>query len=50
MQESLTNVLRHADATRASVRVRVRAGQLEIAVEDDGTGGPPVGRASGFAA
>lgn len=40
VQESLTNVLRHADATSASVRVRVCDGALEIDVEDDGTGAP----------
>jgi signal transduction histidine kinase len=36
VQESLTNVLRHADARSASVRVQIRDGALEIDVEDDG--------------
>ncbi|MDX6599342.1 MAG: hypothetical protein QOE87_3229 [Gaiellales bacterium] len=41
VQESLTNVLRHADATRASIRVRVRQGALEIEVENDGRDASP---------
>ncbi|HKA66899.1 MAG TPA: histidine kinase [Solirubrobacterales bacterium] len=36
VQESLTNVLRHADASRARVAVRVIAGNLDIEVTDDG--------------
>jgi signal transduction histidine kinase len=40
VQESLTNVLRHADAKSARVRIRIRDGALEISVEDDGTGVP----------
>jgi signal transduction histidine kinase len=38
VQESLTNVLRHAGATTASVAVRVSAASLEIEVADDGSG------------
>ena len=40
VQESLTNVLRHAHATRARVGVQVSAGVLEIDVVDDGRGAP----------
>jgi signal transduction histidine kinase len=37
-QEALTNVLRHAAATRADVRVAYRAGEVGVTVTDDGTG------------
>ncbi|HEX6421979.1 MAG TPA: histidine kinase [Acidimicrobiales bacterium] len=37
-QEALTNVVRHAGATRATVRVRRRPDALEIRVDDDGPG------------
>jgi signal transduction histidine kinase len=43
VQEALTNVLRHAEASRALVRVGERAGVLTIEVTDDG-------RANGIAA
>jgi signal transduction histidine kinase len=39
VQESLTNVLRHADAATAQVRVSVISGMLDIEVVDDGRGG-----------
>jgi signal transduction histidine kinase len=39
VQESLTNVLRHADAKSARVRVRVATDTLEVEVVDDGRGG-----------
>ncbi|KUL28926.1 hypothetical protein ADL15_30240 [Actinoplanes awajinensis subsp. mycoplanecinus] len=38
VQESLTNVLRHAGASTASVAVRVSPERLEIEVADDGAG------------
>ena len=38
VQEGLTNALRHAQATHAEVVVRYGAGELEIAVRDDGRG------------
>jgi signal transduction histidine kinase len=36
VQEALTNVLRHADASSAHVRVRASADELDIEVTDDG--------------
>ena len=36
VQEALTNVLRHANATKASVRVRERGATLDIEITDDG--------------
>jgi signal transduction histidine kinase len=38
VQESLTNVLRHAGGAAAEVRLRHRDGRLEIEVRDSGTG------------
>ena len=38
VQEALTNVMRHADASRALVSLRVDRGTLDIEVSDDGTG------------
>jgi signal transduction histidine kinase len=37
-QEALTNVVRHAGATRATVRLRRTADELEVQVDDDGRG------------
>ncbi|SDS25528.1 sensor histidine kinase [Jiangella sp. DSM 45060] len=49
VQESLTNVLRHAAATRAEVRIRRAGGELLVDVSDNGVGGgappPPPGPA-----
>lgn len=45
VQESLTNVVRHARATRVRVRVRRTDDELEVQVDDDGQG--PPGRAPG---
>lgn len=44
VQESLTNVLRHADASSANVRVRATHEALEIEVLDDGRSDSPTGR------
>jgi signal transduction histidine kinase len=43
VQESLTNVIRHSGAHRASVSARIRDGQLEIVVADDGRGSMATG-------
>ncbi|PUB23409.1 signal transduction histidine kinase [Promicromonospora sp. AC04] len=40
-QESLTNVLRHAAATRVTVSARVTGGRLALRVADDGRGAGP---------
>ena len=40
VQEALTNVLRHADADRATVRIRRTPCSLEVEVTDDGRGQP----------
>jgi signal transduction histidine kinase len=42
VQEALTNTLRHAGATRASVTIRTVGGSLELDVSDDGTAAVPV--------
>jgi len=40
VQESLTNVVRHAGATQAWVRLDQHGGDLHVVVEDDGTARP----------
>jgi signal transduction histidine kinase len=47
VQEALTNVGKHADATTCRVVLRRRPGDLEILVEDDGTGFDPQALPSG---
>ena len=46
VQESLTNVVRHAGASAVRVRVAYGERELTIAVEDDGVGGPGAGPAA----
>ncbi len=46
VQEALTNVLRHAGASEAAVRVEAAGGQLRVVVSDDGAG-PNGGRPPG---
>jgi signal transduction histidine kinase len=50
VQEAITNAVKHAQrATTLTVELAWTPGRLEIAVTDDGRGGPPVTRsASGF--
>jgi signal transduction histidine kinase len=51
VQEGLTNVLRHADATSVSVRLHRSAERLAVTVEDDGRGtrdGTPPGGGTGL--
>jgi signal transduction histidine kinase/DNA-binding CsgD family transcriptional regulator len=47
VQEALTNTLKHANATRASVLVHYRAGEVALEVRDDGRGGPAADDGSG---
>jgi signal transduction histidine kinase len=42
VQESFTNILRHADAARATLEVRVISRRLEIEILDDGDAAAPV--------
>jgi signal transduction histidine kinase len=44
VQEALTNVSRHAEATRAVVSISERAGVVHASVTDDGKGLPDAGR------
>jgi signal transduction histidine kinase len=41
--EALTNVVKHAQATRAAVRTSVQEGKLRVEVRDDGVGGADPG-------
>ena len=43
VQEALTNVLKHASASHAAVRVGYRPGAIELEVLDDGHGSPGAG-------
>ena len=47
VQEALTNVLRHAHATRAGVMLDVGVSELRIEVSDDGVGAAPNGHGNG---
>jgi signal transduction histidine kinase len=47
VQESLTNVGRHARAARATVRLGYRPGALAVEVDDDGAGAGPAGGSGG---
>ncbi len=44
LQESLTNIVRHANATRVKVELRLNGGWLSLTVRDNGCGLPPGGR------
>jgi signal transduction histidine kinase len=48
VQESLTNVVKHADATSVHVRIVGQEGRLVIEVSDDGRGFDPSARTAGF--
>ena len=48
VQEALTNVAKHAVASRVLVRVRDDGGVIEVLVRDDGTGFDPHRRSTGF--
>ena len=47
VQEALTNVRRHAAASRVEVRVRYGTGALEVSIEDDGAGAQSVAAGEG---
>jgi signal transduction histidine kinase len=49
VNEALTNIVKYANATRASVWGRKRSGQLHIEVTDDGVGDARVGPRGGLA-
>ncbi len=44
LQESLTNIVRHANATHVKVELRLSGGWLSLTVRDNGCGLPPGGR------
>jgi signal transduction histidine kinase len=46
--EALTNVAKHAAASRVAVSVTARSGQVRVEIEDDGVGGADPGRGSGL--
>ena len=48
VQEALTNVLKHAQASRVQLAVRRRDGRLEASIEDDGQGRPAGATGSGY--
>jgi signal transduction histidine kinase len=47
VQESITNVVRHADAREATVRLRRDGGDLVVEVDDDGRGRPDTSDGAG---
>lgn len=48
VQESITNVVRHAGATRAQVTAGIRGGDLRISVSDNGRGLTPEEEGAGY--
>jgi signal transduction histidine kinase len=46
--EALVNILKHAGATTATIRVTAVDGRVEVEVADDGAGGADAGRGSGL--
>ena len=48
VQEALTNVIRHAEATRVEIELVEAEGQLRVRVTDDGSGFDPEGDPAGF--
>ena len=48
IQEALTNVLRHAQATHARVSFERRGGRFLLTIADDGHGGPPTRQNEGM--
>jgi len=48
VQESLTNIYKHAQATLVIVRIEKQAGMLHLSIEDDGKGFNPTQNTTGF--
>jgi signal transduction histidine kinase len=48
LRETLSNIVRHARASRAEVEVEAADGWLTLVIEDDGVGPPAGGRRSGL--
>jgi signal transduction histidine kinase len=48
VQESLTNISKHARASRAEVALLVAPGRINLSVRDDGVGFDPMSREGGF--
>jgi signal transduction histidine kinase len=48
VQEALTNITKHAGATRVEIRVGDRDGRIEVTVQDDGHGFDPQAASAGF--
>lgn len=48
VQEALTNIVKHAEATRVRVRIDERDGVINLTIEDNGKGFDPSARADGF--
>ncbi|MFC8825338.1 sensor histidine kinase [Streptomyces sp. NPDC057137] len=48
IQESLTNVTRHAGAAHATIAITYHPGELRVCVEDDGRGAPETVRGGGI--
>jgi len=46
--EAIANALKHADASRLSIRAAPRGGVLRVEVVDDGAGGAEPARGSGL--
>ena len=46
--EALTNIIKHAGATTATIRVTAVEARVEVEVADDGAGGADAGRGSGL--
>ncbi|MGW2742896.1 sensor histidine kinase [Streptomyces sp. NPDC001450] len=49
VREAATNVLRHGDAARCALRLRVQEGRVVLTVENDGVAGPAGSGGSGLA-
>ncbi|WP_117214382.1 sensor histidine kinase [Allorhizocola rhizosphaerae] len=47
LQESITNVIRHAGPSRVTIALRVSGDDLRIAITDDGKGAPPAADCGG---